>query len=421
MEYVTGERRSVMLVVVQVVGMLVSGTIAQAAWQIETVAPVAKTTSASALVFDGQDRAQIVFGNETGYLQHIHGNHGGATPGWTPSAMPPFQTSIYGQYVFLASSGNSVYLGSSGYGTSSSYRNYAAVYEGSAWTQPTNFPSNSTMILGVATDGAGQAHWLVSTGTTNADTGRGITTPGTWLLNSTSPTQAAVQVAPQVFSPFRSTTEGAMHTGGQTLFDSNGNLHSIQYYEGGSGGTLMYVKGPASGPFEVTDNIDPGWQVKMAPPSLALDGAGNPHIAYSQQWPDYGVKYLSWNGTGWDSEWVDQGGTITGYIGTFPDVIIDKAGQTHVFYADLLNGLLKHALRTGSGWQIETIDQVGTQIPTNGVMAGALAAAMDSRGGIGVAYWNAQAGQMKYAYLVPEPASLVLLIAAGGLMLRRRA
>ena len=33
--------------------------------------------------------------------------------------------------------------------------------------------------------GAGQAHWLVNTASTNADTGRGITTPGTWLMSST--------------------------------------------------------------------------------------------------------------------------------------------------------------------------------------------------------------------------------------------
>jgi hypothetical protein len=409
-------------VVVVVVGMLASGAVAQASWQIESLAPAASMMSAPALVFDGQDRAQIVYGADTASLQHVRGSQAGAMPGWTSSGLPSFPGNSFGMQVDLAAAGNRVYLGSSGPLSSISTRNYAAIYDGTAWTPVSNFMmSTSIRIVDVATDAAGHDRWLVSAGNTNVDPGRGITTVGTWLLDTTSPTQAAVKVTSQTFIPPRPPVGGtaAMNSGGQMFFDSSGNLQMAQYYEGSAGGSLMYINGPAAGPFSTSDNLDPGWQVKMGQPSLALDGAGNPRIAYTQQWPYYGVKYLAWNGTGWDSEWIDQGGSITGYIGTFPELIIDQAGQVHVIYADLLNGLLKHALRTGGGWQIETIDQVGTQAAT-GVLTGSLAAAMDSRGGIGVAYWSGQAGQMKYAYLVPEPATMALLIAAGGLLLRRR-
>jgi hypothetical protein len=211
-----------------------------------------------------------------------------------------------------------------------------------------------------------------------------------------------------------------LYQGGQAVLDAAGNVRTVQYTDYGSG-QLLYAAGPLGGPFQVIDNFDPGWQVKMGRPSIAADAAGNVHIAYAQQWPNYGLKYLTENGGSWDAEYIEQGGSVTGYIGTFPQVLVDHAGAVHVIYADLLNGLLKHAVKGPGGWQIEPIDTIGTQA-AYGTPVGALAAAVDSRGGIGVAYWSAVQGQLKYAYLVPEPASLVLagMAAAAGLLRRRR-
>ena len=142
------------------------------------------------------------------------------------------------------------------------------------------------------------------------------------------------------------------------------------------------------------------WWVKTGRPAIAVDGLDQPHIVYTTLWPYYRLNYLTRTTTGWQRETIDGGGTRTGYVGTFPKVLIDLQGAVHVIYADGLHGQLKHARQTWSSWQIEVIDTIGTQA-TYSAQVGAMAAAMDSVGGIGVVYWDGDDGMLKYAYLAP--------------------
>ena len=337
---------------------------------------------------------------------HSRASQAGAMPAWTASpAQNAFGSGMFGQQIFVAAAGDAVYLGCSrAYTYTGTFVNYAAVFDGTAWTPLATFLPNNAGIFGVAADAAGQVHWLLNAAVINADAARGLDTLGYYLLNGTSPTATVVKVASGISAfPNRyvSPDAGPLHMGGQVLFDAGGNLQTVQCYENVTQAILVYSNGPAGGPFAVTNDFDDGWEVKMGPPSIAVDRSGGVHVAYGQQWPHYGVKYLHGNGTSWSVEWVEKGGSILGYLGTFPKVMVDKAGTVHVIYADLARGLLKHAVKGAAIWQIETIDTIGTQV-VSGLMSGALAAAMDSRGGIGAVYGSGWDFQLKYAYLATK-------------------
>ncbi|MBI5245183.1 MAG: fibronectin type III domain-containing protein [Elusimicrobia bacterium] len=71
---------------------------------------------------------------------------------------------------------------------------------------------------------------------------------------------------------------------------------------------------------------------------LALDGSGNPHIAYSGGSYNLATKYASSNGVSWSTQAVAAD--------AYPSIVIDAAGDIHFAYAD---GQLKIAHLTGLG------------------------------------------------------------------------
>lgn len=92
--------------------------------------------------------------------------------------------------------------------------------------------------------------------------------------------------------------------------------------------------------------------------SLEFDANGTPHISYckwdsdvaSRSYDD--LKYAFHNGTGWEVETVDTGGTF-GRVGEYTSLEIDSKGRPHISYFDMVNGDLKYAYLTASGWVIE--------------------------------------------------------------------
>jgi hypothetical protein len=103
--------------------------------------------------------------------------------------------------------------------------------------------------------------------------------------------------------------------------------------------------------------------------SLALDIGGNPHISYYNvqgaiENEYYCLKYASLNDTGWSVETVDfKGGWFLGgslFLST--SLAMDSNGNPHIAYSHdaIQNGShqngLKYASWNGTGWNIETVD-----------------------------------------------------------------
>lgn len=93
-------------------------------------------------------------------------------------------------------------------------------------------------------------------------------------------------------------------------------------------------------------------------PTIALDSADTPHIAYIYDRPPYnqrygGVKYMTWNGSSWISEIVDSG--YGQYSVTCPMIVVDSADIPHICYTQVWE-FVKYAKRSEGGWSIETVD-----------------------------------------------------------------
>ncbi len=86
--------------------------------------------------------------------------------------------------------------------------------------------------------------------------------------------------------------------------------------------------------------------------SLALDGAGRPHISYQG---NVNLKYAWHDGVNWQIETVDSNGGV----GWDTSLALDGTGYPHISYYDWANDDLKYAWHDGMVWHIETIDSEG--------------------------------------------------------------
>jgi hypothetical protein len=85
--------------------------------------------------------------------------------------------------------------------------------------------------------------------------------------------------------------------------------------------------------------------------SIALDSNGHPHIAYDTGYPLYDLKYVSWNGTAWETpESVDT----TGNVGAGVSLAIDALDLPHISYMGNAR-VLNEAKFNGSTWDIQTV------------------------------------------------------------------
>ena len=75
--------------------------------------------------------------------------------------------------------------------------------------------------------------------------------------------------------------------------------------------------------------------------SLALDGAGNPHISYYDDCCD-NLKYARWDGSRWIIETIHS----TGMVGNYASHMLDQDGNAHISSDDSTYGDLRYA--TGS-------------------------------------------------------------------------
>jgi hypothetical protein len=91
--------------------------------------------------------------------------------------------------------------------------------------------------------------------------------------------------------------------------------------------------------------------------SIAVDGAGNPHIAYMDG-THRRLKYVYRKGDNWEREVVDQ---LVGRGDNIDRVslMLDSRNRPHIAYYDSGLGELKYATRTDNGWQTEVVDNGG--------------------------------------------------------------
>jgi len=357
---------------------------APADWQIETVAAVPPSGTPPALAFDGQDRPHIAYAAPEVDLS-LPILHTYRTAAWTepaPTGLYAARTPLLAGAMHMSSAADGMYLSTLRAGPIAP-RGSAAVFRDGRWQEIRELSSDSKGIPGAAVDATGRPVfvWYGNEFGGTAEKDWSVVT-SLEPLTTTMLSPSLGTGYPVLFEP-----EGALALDGDAAFDRSGRLHTVQYYAISQSGALFYAAGPPEGPFSVQD-VDLGWWAKAGRPSIAVDRQDRPHIAYTVLWPYYGVKYVTLTENGWQGQLVDLGGTPEAFVGTMPEILIDPADIIHILYADGLHGLLKHAWLDQDEWLIETVDVIGTQADF-GPLVGALDAAMDSTGGIGVAYWDA--------------------------------
>lgn len=128
-------------------------------------------------------------------------------------------------------------------------------------------------------------------------------------------------------------------------------------------------------------------------PSLALDAAHRPHVAFYSP-GEASLNYAVRNADDtWDVETVDAAADV----GLFSSLALDADSQPHIAYYDSTNGDLKYAHWNGSQWQVQTVDDTGDVGQYVGL-------ALDSTGTPHISYYDVTNGDLKYATLESQPA-----------------
>ncbi len=118
-------------------------------------------------------------------------------------------------------------------------------------------------------------------------------------------------------------------------------------------------------------------------PSLALDATGSPRIAYVS---GGSLKLARWTGTAWTNTTLEAAGTNA----AFPSIALDAGGRAHLSYYDAGMGRLRYASWTGVGWRTETVDNA-TKVGMSTSIA------LDSSGYPHIGYWDDTNRTVRYA------------------------
>jgi hypothetical protein len=128
--------------------------------------------------------------------------------------------------------------------------------------------------------------------------------------------------------------------------DSAGHAHIA--YGDNAHGTTKYATNEAQSWAQATVSSSQGQYI-----SLALDSSGNAHMAYID-YVESGSRVAYANNTlgTWTTEAVE---TSASYGLYYTSIAVDSQDQVHLVYYDYTAKTLKHAAKTSTGWDIESI------------------------------------------------------------------
>ena len=153
---------------------------------------------------------------------------------------------------------------------------------------------------------------------------------------------------------------------GGLAFDRDGRGHAVFYDQ--ESGYRYAVEGPS------------GWQTEAAPGAgpLEIDDAGRAHVAFLQG----GARWARRNEAGWIEEVIEAGAIAS------VSLALDGAGEPHVSYSDE-SGRVRYARRDAGVWAIETV------APNAG--GGRTALALGAGGTPFIAYYDVTTGEFCFA------------------------
>ena len=145
--------------------------------------------------------------------------------------------------------------------------------------------------------------------------------------------------------------------------------------------------------------------------ALALDSLNYPHIAYSD-FSTYALKYAKWTGTGWQIQRIDTIGSASGGYESIAMDSQDRPSISYSYWIDGVNSDLKWARWTGASWAIQTADTQGntlwTSLAMNSQDRPCIAYSDNGYSIIQYAYWNGSAWQLQQVDILGLFTSLAL-------------
>ena len=126
----------------------------------------------------------------------------------------------------------------------------------------------------------------------------------------------------------------------------------ISFYDGGSLSLKMAKKVANAWQVELVDGT--GSSYVGIYNSIAVDSLGHPHISYLS-YPNK-LWYAHWTGSSWAKVIADDG-YDTGWNTA---ITVDSSNRASVCYVDGSNNVLKYAHDTGSGWDVQTLTDSGS-------------------------------------------------------------
>lgn len=124
--------------------------------------------------------------------------------------------------------------------------------------------------------------------------------------------------------------------------------------------------------------------------AIATASAGRVHIAY---YVPAGLKYALFDGVSWSTQSVDASGSGAG--DAFASIRVDSAGRPHISYYDANLSALKYSSWTGTGWATSIVDGAGTSGVSNSLALDAAGRAIicysNAADGLKLARWNGSA------------------------------